>query len=136
MSGTPHLGTRHPLAEVARRLCRQAGHGRNSVACGRCWEVAIRADERAVVLFGLPAEPPVPDVSFVDPVAVERACRGELLRLTVAERAEVARRTAAGRVRWRHTHMSGTTVIQHASTATHPAMAGKRPDRPSARPAA
>jgi ParB family chromosome partitioning protein len=43
-----HLTTRHPLAVAARGVCDQAGHpsrGRvGSVACGACWETAIRAD--------------------------------------------------------------------------------------------
>lgn len=136
MSDSQYLGKRHPLAEVARRMCRTARHSKNSVACGRCWETAIRADERAVVLFDLPAEPPAPDVSYVDWVAVERACGGELLRLTAAERAEVARRTVAGRVQWRHTHMSGTTVVQRASAVAYRAIAAERPGEPDARPAA
>jgi hypothetical protein len=120
VSAKAYLGKGHPLAQVAVRLCREAGHpGRvewlvGGVACGRCWEVAIRADERAVVQFDLPANQ-TPDPHYCDPIAVERASRGEQLRLTRAERAEVARRIKAGRTAWKHAHMSGTTVTRYSS---------------------
>ncbi len=54
------------------------------VACGECWERAIRDDERAVVLFGLPREIE-PDPEYVDVVAVERAVAGHRPRLTPVE---------------------------------------------------
>lgn len=95
-----HLGPEHPLAEVAARHCaahsgtrRFAGVGQ--VACGACWERAIRDDERIAVEFGLPREL-VPDLSYVDEVAVELACAGERVVLTPAERA-VAVRLLGGR---------------------------------------
>lgn len=86
----PHLGLGHPLAVVAGRWCEQhLGPVRRrqvgSVACGACWERAIRDDERIAVDFGLPRELDV-DPMFVDWVAVERACRGERVALTVVER--------------------------------------------------
>lgn len=94
------LGWSHPLARVAADRCR-AEHRFTSnwvggVACGRCWERAIRDDERVVVEFGLPREL-TPDPSYVDPIAVDLACAGEPVRLTRAERRAAAERlTAAG----------------------------------------
>jgi ParB/RepB/Spo0J family partition protein len=45
-----HFGEAHPLADLARQMCVTAGHTDQrilgGVACGRCWEDAIRADER------------------------------------------------------------------------------------------
>jgi ParB family chromosome partitioning protein len=45
-----HLGPRHPLSGPARARCEDAGHvtGRRlgGIACGECWEKAIRQDER------------------------------------------------------------------------------------------
>jgi hypothetical protein len=64
------------------------------VACGVCWERAIRDDERVTVLFGLPDEQR-PDPAYVDEIAVEFACRGQRQPLTAAERAEAVRRLDA-----------------------------------------
>jgi hypothetical protein len=79
----------HPVAEPARRRCREL-HPRTAaavaVACGECWERAIRDDERAVVLFGLPREIE-PDPEYVDVVAVELAVAGHRPRLTPVEEA-------------------------------------------------
>lgn len=90
-----HLGPAHPLAEVAGRWCaahwggsRRAGVGQ--VACGACWERAIRDDERIAVEFGLPREL-VPDPAYVDEVAVELACAGERVAVTPVERALAVR---------------------------------------------
>lgn len=51
-----HFTNAHPLAHTARTKCNEAGHsmrGRlGKVACGSCWENAIRGDER-----GEPREP-------------------------------------------------------------------------------
>jgi hypothetical protein len=58
-----------------------------SVACGECWERAIRDDERVVVLFGLPREIE-PDPAYVDVVAVELAVAGHKPRLTPPEEAK------------------------------------------------
>jgi hypothetical protein len=55
------------------------------IACGACWERAIRDDERVAVLFGLPRVVDI-DAAYVDVIAVERACAGERLRLTDTER--------------------------------------------------
>jgi hypothetical protein len=58
-----------------------------AVACGDCWERAIRDDERVVVLFGLPREIE-PDPSYVDEVAVSHAVAGHRPRLTPLEEAK------------------------------------------------
>jgi hypothetical protein len=79
------LGAGHPLAQIAAGHC--DGHTApllGGVACGACWERAIRDDERVVVQFALPREL-TPDPSYVDQVAVDRACEGEHLALTEAE---------------------------------------------------
>ncbi len=100
MSGKTHLGPQHLVAEAAARLCTahlthvRAGVGIGGVACGACWEEAIRADERAVVWFDLPREIE-PDPLFVDEVAVDRACSGRQVRLTRAEFEEAVRRLKA-----------------------------------------
>src|SRR5262249_46507051 len=90
-------GWSHPLAEVAAQHCRTAAHaaGRlGMVACGVCWELAVRDDERFAVECGLPREI-VADPSYVDQVAVHRACAGRRVGLTAAERAEAVRRVYA-----------------------------------------
>ena len=58
-----------------------------AVACGECWERAIRDDERVVVLFGLPREIE-PDPTYVDHIAVSLAVAGHKPRLTRLEEAE------------------------------------------------
>jgi hypothetical protein len=94
-----HLSTSHPLAAVAARHC--AEHrgplrvtGIGGVACGACWERAIRDDERVAAEFGLPPEVSS-DPMYVDEIAVELVCRGERHGLTPVERAEVVRRLDA-----------------------------------------
>ena len=45
----PHFTDKHPQARRARKLCDGSGHSQRrlgKVACERCWEAAIRADER------------------------------------------------------------------------------------------
>ena len=80
----------HPLASVAAELCTLAGHPaavrRDVIACGSCWERAIRADERFVSECGLPGEVTA-DAVGVDEIAVERACAGD--RSVVLTRHEV-----------------------------------------------
>ncbi|MFR9806455.1 hypothetical protein ACL02T_29825 [Pseudonocardia sp. RS010] len=88
----------HPVAPVARQSCREFGHQTlhtDAVACGRCWEHAIRADERVVVEFGLTAKDERPDPGYIDVVAVERVIEGEYLPLGSNERDEVIRRMRA-----------------------------------------
>jgi hypothetical protein len=98
MGGNGHFGSAHPVAGVAARLCeRHLGYrravGLGAVACGACWEQAVRADERAVVLFDLPQEV-TPDPGFVDEIAVELACRGERVALTPPEFVAAVQRLA------------------------------------------
>jgi hypothetical protein len=66
------------------------------VACGACWELAIRDDERVVVEYGLPRDLN-PDPDYIDDIAVELACRGERVTLTRAERIEAIQRLQARR---------------------------------------
>lgn len=115
------LSSGHLLAGVARRRCLAehpalASTGRiGQVACGRCWEEAIRADARVAADFELPAAPPEPDPHYVDPIALERAAAGERVRLTRSERAELVRRAYAGEVSWRvlaRLGLSGSTTRQ------------------------
>ena len=80
----------HPVAEPARHRCRElhpAQAAQFAVACGECWERAIRDDERVVVLFGLPREIE-PDPTYVDTVAVELAVAGHKQQLTPPEEAK------------------------------------------------
>lgn len=48
-----HFTVAHPLAKRARKLCDAREHGMRrrlgDVACGQCWETAIRIDERKVI---------------------------------------------------------------------------------------
>lgn len=48
-----HFTTRHALAKKAARLCEAREHTMRrrigDVACGQCWETAIRTDERTVI---------------------------------------------------------------------------------------
>ena len=89
-----HFSGQHPLADTAHVLCEQGGHTRrygDSVACGRCWEAAIRADER-VQLGAEPAAAVV--VDDVDEVAVRRFVDGDdQVRLNDAEYEEAFRQT-------------------------------------------
>jgi hypothetical protein len=91
-----YLSRAHPLASVAAQYCaRHAGRSHRGyvgrVACGGCWERAIRDDARVVAAFGLPRQL-TPDLGYVDEIAVEFACRGERRSLTAVERAEAVRR--------------------------------------------
>jgi hypothetical protein len=94
-SRSAYFSSQHPLAEVARHRCRShhpraGGSPRlGNVACGACWEHAIRTDERFVVEHGLDDEPEVP-ADYLDQVAVHRALTGRRVTLTAAERAEAA----------------------------------------------
>ena len=79
------FGRAHPLADVARDRCRAEGHHLpRRGACGACWERAVRDDERFAVECSLPRELSG-DAGVVDEVAVDRACRGEVVRLTRLE---------------------------------------------------
>lgn len=126
VSAAVWLGRGHALAGVAGQRCRAvhpdltARQRLGRVACGQCWEAAVRADERVAAEFELPAESPAPDLSYVDPVAVERAAAGERVRLTRAERAELTRAAYAGTVSWRAVErqgIGGSTARQLAAAA-------------------
>lgn len=51
-SAPGHLSASHPLAQRAKAACLELGHQRGrgvgvgGIACGRCWEAVIRANER------------------------------------------------------------------------------------------
>lgn len=78
--GRGHFSTAHQLAPVASKLC-QRKHAvplsalTGGVACGSCWEEAIRADERVAVEFSLPSL--AGDHTVIDEVAIKRAIAGE-----------------------------------------------------------
>jgi hypothetical protein len=85
-----HFGADHPLAVPARGRCRDLDHRTQSgsfypVACGSCWEAAIRTDERVAVEDGLGNVDPVP-ADDLDEIALERALRGGRVNLTRHER--------------------------------------------------
>lgn len=93
---TRHFSAAHPLAETAREMCDRGGHVHrdgSTVACGRCWEIAIRADERAS-LGAVPATA----VDDVDEIAVRRFVDGDdSVQLSDAEYEEAFRQTVATR---------------------------------------
>ncbi|WP_433215697.1 hypothetical protein ACQP00_06335 [Dactylosporangium sp. CS-047395] len=100
----------HVLAGVAARHCDE--HRPSSsrmVACGACWERAIRDDERFAVECGLPREI-TPDPDYVDEIAVEQACRGERVELTYAEFS-----AAVVRLHWQGLTPSAISKRLHAS---------------------
>ena len=81
-----HLGPSHPLARIAGERCTHPAPQIGGVACGECWESAIRDDERFVVENDLPREVDDQDDAVdVDVVAVERAVGGEPMHLTRQE---------------------------------------------------
>jgi hypothetical protein len=118
----------HPVAEPARRRCRNL-HPRTAaavaVACGGCWEQAIRDDERVVVLFGLPREIE-PDPTYVDEVAVSHAVAGHKPRLTPVEEAEAV--AVLARRGWSNTRIAEWLGIRAARVID------LRSDATSARP--
>ena len=94
----PYFGPSHPLAEVAERNCQDCDRPPiGDVACGACWERAIRDDERVVVECGLPRAIE-PDPNYVDEIAVELACAGERVVLTPTEFTVAAYRLARRRL--------------------------------------
>ena len=106
-----HLAPTHPLATVAAEHC---SHHQapllGGVACGDCWERAIRDDEQWAVVHDLPRDLTV-DPDLIDWVAVERACRGFQVPLTPMEtRAAVQRLHTQG--------MSQIRIAQHLRTST------------------
>lgn len=91
-AGTGHLGRKHPLAEVASRTCapHRGGSKVGGVACGACWEAAIRADERWLAEVG---DGPALAEPTIDQIAVERAASmsGQAPALRPAEKVAAAR---------------------------------------------
>ena len=79
-----HLGPSHPLARIAAERCFHLVLQVGGVACGECWESAIRDDERFVVENDLSREVGDQD-DGVDEVAVERAIAGVPTHLTRQE---------------------------------------------------
>ena len=67
-----HAG--HPLARAARARCQLLDHpGEDrigAIACGRCWEIAIRDDERALADEGIAPhdEPDGPETPTGGPI--------------------------------------------------------------------
>jgi len=93
-----HFGANHVLADAAVRRCRtHLLPLSRAVACGPCWELAVRADERFAVEFGLPRELVV-DPDYVDEIAVDLACRGERVELTGVELVVAVERLQARRM--------------------------------------
>ncbi|MFG2043143.1 hypothetical protein [Dactylosporangium sp. NPDC048998] len=113
---TPHFGPGHVLADVAARHC--DGHRSplsRTVACGACWERAIRDDERFAVECGLPREL-TPDPDYVDEIAVDLACRGERVELTRVE-------FAAAVERLRGRAMTPTAIAKRLHVSYHAVIA-------------
>lgn len=92
-SAAGHFTSAHPLAQVAADRCRRLHGGlpRWLVACGACWEHAVRTDAVVAAEEDLP-ELPERDPDLVDDVAVERACAGDRVRLTRLELLAAVRR--------------------------------------------
>lgn len=86
------------------------------VACGACWERAIRDDERIVVEYELPRDLRR-DRALVDEIAVERACLGERLPLTRAERLAAAARLS--RNGWTPRAIAGRLRISAEAVPLH-----------------
>jgi hypothetical protein len=93
-----HLAAGHPLAGVAANHCaRHSAPLVGGIACGHCWERAIRDDERFATENELPRELVI-DPGLVDEVAVARAVLGHVVPLTTTERrVAIARLRAQGR---------------------------------------
>ncbi|WP_248581572.1 ParB/RepB/Spo0J family partition protein [Nocardioides sp. InS609-2] len=90
----PWFGDTHPLASQARALCGHRGSPKvGAVACGPCWEQAIRDDIGKTAI----AAPPVRAVA--DDSAVERILGGDWkAKCSPSDKAEVCRRWhAAGK---------------------------------------
>jgi hypothetical protein len=81
-----HLGSTHPLARVATGHCQDHSEPLlGGVACGRCWERAIRDDEHFATQNELPREL-LTDPDLIDEIAVSRAVAGHRVTLTIPER--------------------------------------------------
>ncbi len=114
-SASGHFGPSNSVAVVARRFCRShqlpADELLGGVACAEHWEEAIRRDAVFAAENGLPAEPPSPDPTLIDDVAVARAQRGEHVTLTPAEQAIVLKSRRADDITWGRTNV--TVLCRH-----------------------
>lgn len=83
----PYFSDAHPLAKSARALCDHRGVPKvGAVACGPCWEQAIRDDMGATPTVA-------PLVAVVDEAAIEAVLAGEWkTKCTPTEKTEVCRR--------------------------------------------
>jgi hypothetical protein len=107
-----YFGPKHVLADVAARHCdAHRSPFTQAVACGACWELTIRDDERFAVEFGLPRELE-PDPDYVDEIAVDLACQGERVQLTPAELA-----VAVARLHGRSLSLTRIAMLLHTSYA-------------------
>ncbi len=90
----PYFDSQHPLAEVAAGHCRQHSTDRplvgGRIACGSCWELTIRDDEKFAIEHELPRELDT-EPEYIDHVAVQQTLNGQKVPLTRNERAEVNR---------------------------------------------
>jgi hypothetical protein len=101
MSAGRHFSRSHPLAQVASDRC-EAVHGRrgpHQQPCGPCWEHAVRTDALFAAEWDLPAEL-VAEPDLIDEIAVDRACGGGSVRLTVAELALVVEQLRRWGLTW------------------------------------
>jgi ParB family chromosome partitioning protein len=83
----PYFSDAHPLAKAARALCGHRGVPKvGAIACGPCWEQAIRDDMGATPTVA-------PLVAVIDESAVEAVLAGEWkTKCTPTEKTEVCRR--------------------------------------------
>lgn len=105
-----YFGPEHVLADVAARHCdAHRSPFTRAVACGACWELAIRDDERFAAECDLPRELE-PDPEYIDEVAVDLACSGERVALTPAELV-----VAVNRLRHRSMSLSRIALRLHVA---------------------
>lgn len=104
------FGPGHVLADVAARHCdAHRTPFTRGVACGACWELAIRDDERFAIECDLPRELET-DPDYIDEIAVDLACSGERVTLTPAEAV-----VAVDRLRSRSVSLSRIALRLHLS---------------------
>lgn len=112
----PHFTRSHPLAADAADLCSHpARHRYGAIACGPCWERAIR-DDALTPTAGLNDD--------LDELAIDLAIAGHRVPLPPAERDEaIARLTARGASAARIADLLGCTsrTVQRVRTATRTA---------------
>ncbi|MFF5227324.1 hypothetical protein [Dactylosporangium sp. NPDC000521] len=105
-----YFGPEHVLADVAARHCEaHRTPFTRGVACGACWELAIRDDERFAIECDLPRELEA-DPDYIDEIAVDLACSGERVTLTPAELV-----VAVNRLRRRSVSLSRIALRLHVA---------------------